>query len=671
MARRRAPHATIRHMPLANGSTFAGFTIVRLLGTGSISEVYLVESDRLKSRAALKILSAEVSGDSRFLTRFDREIGIAGSLRNPKIVEVYDSGTSDGRVWVLMEFVPGPDAARLVRERFPSGMPADGTSVIIADVADALDYARDQGLSHRHVTPSDILIADPYSLLTGFGVSGADGSSESDQAQLAATAVQLLTGAPRFERSLLPLGQARQELAGLDPVLAKAMSPDPRDQYATCREFAVAFARRGSEPVVAPAAEAISTATKPAQKGPGRRTTLLLTAASIVVIAAVAVAGVYFVRHRSAADVATQANESTDASTSAAPLPPPGPPACGEGEALLPQMSQRQKLAQLLMVGVTGEADARQVVLNNQVGGIMIGSWTDLTVMGEQLKAIEALGSPLPLAVSTDEEGGRVSRLKTLIGVQPSARELVASGKTVDEVFQIALDRGQKMLALGITVDFAPVADVSDQDDDTVIGDRSFSNDPQKVIEYAGAYARGLQQAGVTPVFKHFPGHGHASGDSHLGGVTTPSLDVLKKDDLVPYTVLLKEIPGAAVMVGHMQVPGLTEANGTLAQSSLSPAAYDLLRSGNYGGVPFDGVVFTDDISSMGAINQTYTVAQAALKALQAGADIALWITTDEVPGVLDALEKAVADGTLDMKKVDASVLRIAKIKGKLPACGG
>ena len=118
---------------------------------------------------------------------------------------------------------------------------------------------------------------------------------------------------------------------------------------------------------------------------------------------------------------------------------------------------------------------------------------------------------------------------------------------------------------------------------------------------------------------------------------------------------------------GNADLPGLTGTD----PASLSPAAYSLLRTGGYGGQPFGGVVFTDDISSMGAINQRYTVAQAALKALQSGADIALWITTDEVPGVLDSLEAAVAAGELDPKNVDASVLRIAALKGKSPRCGG
>ncbi|GLP81105.1 glycoside hydrolase family 3 N-terminal domain-containing protein [Mycobacterium antarcticum] len=397
----------------------------------------------------------------------------------------------------------------------------------------------------------------------------------------------------------------------------------------------------------------------------GQRSTIASIVLALLAIAAVVVAGVYVVKHRGASADGPEAAATDGAATSSAALPPPEAPACGEGDALLAAMSTRDKLAQLLMVGVTGADDARAVVANEHVGGIMIGSWTDLTMLGDPLKDIAATASPLPLAVSTDEEGGRVSRLKSLIGVQESARVL---GQTVtaQQVHDIALARGRAMKELGITVDFAPVVDVSDQDDDTVIGDRSFSADPAMVTEYAGAYSRGLLEAGITPVLKHFPGHGHASGDSHLGGVVTPPLSELMTNDLVPYRQLV-QLPGTAVMVGHMQVPGLTGAD----PASLSAPAYDLLRTGGYDGPPFNGVVFTDDLSSMGAINQQYTVAQAALKALQAGADIALWITTDEVPGVLDALEAAVNGGQLDVKRVDASVLRIADFKGRSPLCGG
>lgn len=179
------------------------------------------------------------------------------------------------------------------------------------------------------------------------------------------------------------------------------------------------------------------------------------------------------------------------------PLAPAG---CGDVAAL----STRDKLAQLVMVGVTGASDARAVVANHHVGGIFIGSWTDKSMLTDgSLAGIAASAGPLPLAVSVDE-GGRVSRLASLIGSQPSARVLAAT-KTPDEVYQIALDRGHKMRGLGITVDFAPVVDITSAADDTVIGDRSFGSDPAVVTEYAGAYARGLRDAGVLPVLKHFP----------------------------------------------------------------------------------------------------------------------------------------------------------------------
>ncbi len=90
-----------------------------------------------------------------------------------------------------------------------------------------------------------------------------------------------------------------------------------------------------------------------------------------------------------------------------------------------------------------------------------------------------------------------------------------------------------------------------------MIGDRSFGSDPAKVTEYAGAYAQGLRDAKLLPVLKHFPGHGHGSGDSHKGGVTTPPLSDLIANDLVPYRTLLNAIP-VAVMIGHLQVQGLT-----------------------------------------------------------------------------------------------------------------
>jgi beta-N-acetylhexosaminidase len=344
---------------------------------------------------------------------------------------------------------------------------------------------------------------------------------------------------------------------------------------------------------------------------------------------------------------------------------PPSAGVCGDDGALLAQMSTRDKLAQLLTVGVTGPADARDVVARHHVGGILIGRWTDLSMLTDgSLAEIAGKAGPLPLAVSVDEEGGRVDRLAALIGPAPSARSLAASASP-DEVYEQAKQRGLAMKKLGITVDFAPVADVSDQPADTVIGDRSFSNNPDVVTAYAGAYARGLRDAGLLPVLKHFPGYGHGSSDSHTRSVVTPPLDALKNDDLVPYRTLLDQGP-VAVMVGNLQVPGLT---GDLP-ASLSPAAIGLLRTGDYGAPPFNGPVFTDDLSSMRAITDRYGVTQSVLMALQAGADTALWAATDEVPAVLDRLEAAVNTGELTIDAVNQKVLRMAAVKGRSHQCG-
>lgn len=324
-------------------------------------------------------------------------------------------------------------------------------------------------------------------------------------------------------------------------------------------------------------------------------------------------------------------------------------------------MSLRDKLAQLLVVGVTGSADAKQVVSEEHIGGVFVGSWSDLGMLSDGSVRKLSKAQKYPLMVTVDQEGGRVSRLSKLGIDMPSARVL-AETKTPAQVRALAKDAGQEMRELGITVDFAPSADVSDEDDDEVIGDRSFSNDPAVVAEYASAFAKGLEDAGIMPVYKHFPGHGHGSGDSHTGNVQTPPLDSLIKSDLVPYKTLLKDPGDAGVMVGHLMVPGLT---GPETPSSISPRAIGMLRKGTqYGGVPFDGVVFSDDLSGMKAISEKYPIEVAVRKAINAGSDVALWLTTDKVGSVLDSLEKAVADKKLSRKRVDQSVVRILRAKG-------
>ncbi|MCM6777433.1 glycoside hydrolase family 3 protein [Nocardia sp. CDC159] len=354
----------------------------------------------------------------------------------------------------------------------------------------------------------------------------------------------------------------------------------------------------------------------------------------------------------------------TSSSTAAAPSTSTAPATttpdridCAAG--YLAQFTTRQKLAQLLTVGITGAADAENVVRTEQVGGIFVGSWTDPALLADrQIERVKA-AARTPLMVTVDEEGGRVSRLRNLIGAAPSAR---AAAQTVsaEEFYAQSKARGTAMRELGITVDFAPDADVSAQPDDSVIGDRSFSDDPEVVSRYAGAFIRAMRDAGLGAVMKHFPGHGSGSGDSHTGAVRTPPLEQLQGKDLVPFRELVGS--GAGVMVGHLDVPGLTTPN---VPASISPQVMGLLRQGaGYGAAPFDGPIFTDDLSGMAAITDRMDIEDAVAAALEAGADNALWINTNAVSRVLDRLEQEVREGRLPIQRVDESVLRMARFKG-------
>ncbi|MBY6680367.1 glycoside hydrolase family 3 protein [Rhodococcus sp. BP-316] len=355
---------------------------------------------------------------------------------------------------------------------------------------------------------------------------------------------------------------------------------------------------------------------------------------------------------------ATASPSAPSAVVSTSEMPAATPDACATA---IDAMTLRQRLAQLLTVGVTGTEDAVAVVGAEQVGGVFVGSWTDKTMLtGGGVDRMQSAAT-VPVMVTIDEEGGRVSRAADLLGSVPSARETAAT-MTPEQTYEMWLERGRGLKDLGITVDFAPDVDVSSQPDDSVIGDRSYSDDPATVVAYAGAAARGLRDAGVMPVIKHFPGHGSGSGDSHTGAVTTPPLSELQARDLVPFRDLVST--GVGAMVGHLDVPGLTTEG---VPASISPAAMALLRDGTgYGAAPFTGPIFTDDLSGMAAITSRLGIEDAALAALVAGADVALWITTDAVPSVLDRLEAAVASGELSDARVDDAARTVLTAKGAL-----
>ena len=312
---------------------------------------------------------------------------------------------------------------------------------------------------------------------------------------------------------------------------------------------------------------------------------------------------------------------------------PPAPPAAD---------ISTYEAAGVLMVGVNNYDDALNV-LNQGAAGIFIGSWTDPVLIQQLPQLKEAIGRPFK--VSIDAEGGRVVRQPALFGNLPSPRVMAAT-MTPQQVQNTAYDLGTRLHNAGINVDFAPVLDLDAGDPNGAIGDRSFSDNPTIAATYGAAFVQGLADAGVQPVLKHFPGHGHASGDSHTGDVTTPPLDALLREDLTPYATILQHCQ-PAIMFGHLDVPGLGDQPTTI-----NPAAYELLRSGNYGGPPFTGTIYTDDLSGMRAISERLPLPEAAAQAIIAGADVALWIDSSQLPDAAQALTDAVDRGEITAQQL-------------------
>lgn len=256
-------------MPLAPGASFAGYTIVAMLGTRGMGEVYLAQHPHLPRRDALKILPAAMTDDSEFHARFRQEAQIATTLHHPHIVQVHDRGEWEGRLWTAMDYVDATDVAELMRERFPAGMPPGQAQAIIAATAEALDYAHQRGMLHRDVQPARILLTNPGGgeqrvLLTDFGIAGlpletrsyaapeqligSEIDGRADQYGLAATAFHLLTGAPPYAdpdpaavTARANVSDRRVDLARFDSVFSTAFADDPADRFDSCLEFAQAL----------------------------------------------------------------------------------------------------------------------------------------------------------------------------------------------------------------------------------------------------------------------------------------------------------------------------------------------------------------------------------------------------------------------------------------------
>jgi beta-N-acetylhexosaminidase len=336
-------------------------------------------------------------------------------------------------------------------------------------------------------------------------------------------------------------------------------------------------------------------------------------------------------------------NTSADPASTTSPTTGPTAPQC------LAAWSDRALVGQLVWPAVYGdELGARAADFADWgVGGAVLMNWTAES-SAAQLQALKSAG-PVPLLVATDEEGGDVQRMEAF-GEIPAAADVPAT-MNPNQATAMITRHAVTLHTLGIDMVFAPVVDVLPPGGGGPIGRRSFGSDPEVVAEYAAAYVRGWTAAGVTPVLKHFPGHGAATGDTHDGFAVVAPLDELRVRDLVPYAEL--NGLGADVMVGHLSVPGLTDADAVPA--SLSPSAYTLLRA-EYAE---NSTLLITDALGMNAISDRFSLPEAATQSIRAGADVVIFTDTDATADVLDRLVAAVSDGSLPRQRVADAAKRV------------
>ena len=324
------------------------------------------------------------------------------------------------------------------------------------------------------------------------------------------------------------------------------------------------------------------------------------------------------------------------------------PPDCAE---MLPPSAQA---GQMIMAMVTSPQIATEVLTTGTAGGFGLKGKQSKDIAKEVAAATAQ--APIAAFVASDEEGGTVQRLSSALGVLPSA-ESVGKGTTTDAGTVMA-DYASRMRKLGFNMIFGPVADVGSG---SGLGTRVFGKDPSIVTGFTDAIINAEIAGGLIPVVKHWPGMGGGSADPHVMLGKVAALDALKAKDLIPFSsAIASRVP--AIMVGHVQIPGLT-APGEPA--SLSRAALTTELREQEG---FDGLIITDELG-MKAVASAGTQAQAAELALSAGADIALVSGADSVPQVHAQILEAIRSGRLNKEQVLASVRRVLATKGITGSC--
>ncbi len=345
---------------------------------------------------------------------------------------------------------------------------------------------------------------------------------------------------------------------------------------------------------------------------------------------------------------------------------------------LVAKMSLEDKVAQMFMVTpealskfkgsvVASGEQTKQAFEKRPVGGVIYNSANlqspeQVKTMLGNLQKYSKERTGIPVFIAVDEEGGTVARVSGSKGMgikpYPNMSE-VGAGKDSNRALQIGTEMGKYLADLGFNIDFAPDADVLTNPKNDLLKYRAFGSDPQTVSNMTAAFTKGLQTSKVLATYKHFPGHGSTSADSHKG-ITVSQQDAtqLENVDLVPFKdAVAKDVK--LIMVSHVCFPKAFGDNtpASLSKKVVTGWAREKLQ--------YQGILITDAMS-MGAISDNYQPAEAAVQAIQAGIDIVL--DPKDFDAAYEGVLSAVKAGKISQEQIDKSVTRIVATKLQLDA---
>ena len=300
-------------------------------------------------------------------------------------------------------------------------------------------------------------------------------------------------------------------------------------------------------------------------------------------------------------------------------------------------MTDEELLAQIFMFGWSGHEPSKELVSwvgERSLGSVKVFGWgtNDVEKVALAVNLLQEQARRgrfgIPLFVATDQEGGSIRHIKGTTSEAPGNMALGASGQASDAYFA-GYCIAEELAALGVNMNFAPVADLYTSRESAVTGARSFGEAPQAVARLSAAFAEGTRDAGVLPTAKHFPGHGATGADSHKSlPVVNADAKTLNGRELVPFAALINAgVP--AIMSAHVSFPQVT---GSDEPATFSPFILKNILRKELG---FGGIVITDDIAMDGAVRYAGSLSRAAELAILAGCDI---ILCSKTPGVGDDL---------------------------------